>query len=130
MLGNKQSDGNKESYRSPEWFELSIALAQQFFLLPDEDSNIEAIEQLLLTYHFQSVGQEEPIVRILRELSKEQFNILINPNSRETAKILLQLIESDMTKNWRNLLKAADYLLEKVAQRTSFSAEGIGSPLL
>jgi tetratricopeptide (TPR) repeat protein len=120
MLEKKQKDGGKEVYHSAEWLELSIALAQQLFLLPDESSHIETIEQILGAYQYQNAGQEEQIVRTLRELSKDQFNNQINPDSRKISQMLLQYIEADLTHQHEDLLAAVNYLLEKVSQATLF----------
>ena len=50
LLEEIQVEEGKQYYRSVQWLELELALAQQLFLLPDEASHIKAIEVILNVY--------------------------------------------------------------------------------
>ena len=94
-------------------------MTYQLLLLPDEASHIKAIE-----YTFKAdrhVKQNGEIVKILRELSQEQPTNHATASAKQTARQLLQYIESDLES--QEFITAANDLLEKVAHEPTFSAE-------
>jgi tetratricopeptide (TPR) repeat protein len=122
LLENIQTEGNREeAYNSIEWLELTLALASQLFFLPDEVNHIRAIEQILKAYHLSKTDQEGETVRVLRELTQEQFGNQINPHARETIKLLMQYLEADLES--QEFLAAASGLLERVVHEPTFSSE-------
>jgi len=111
----------REVYTSTEWLELKLALACQLLLLPDEGSHIKAIEQVLSAYNLIKTEQRGEIARVLRELSQEHINIMVNSNSRQIAKQLLHFIEADPRSKER--VVAVSNLLEKVSNNPAFPQE-------
>jgi hypothetical protein len=91
-----QLDEGREVFGSTEWLELKLALVYQLLLLPDEDSLTKAIEHILSAHTRTRTEQRGEIARVLRELSQERTNSLVNSNSQQIAKQLLQLIEADL----------------------------------
>lgn len=65
LLKQLELEGGTEVYQSKKWLELVLALSHQLILLPDENSHIIAIEQLL--YAHQRSGQTEKISSTWRE---------------------------------------------------------------
>ncbi len=104
-------------YSLPAWLSLTLALAQQLFLLPDGASHIAAIEQMLNAN--EHANQNEEITRILRDLSQEQLYNQANSDARRSARMLLQYINTEVTD--QRFLPAVDELLSKVANASSFS---------
>ena len=93
-LEKLQQEGGKEGDDSRERLELVLALAYQWFFLPDEASHLQAIEQLLNAIH--NYGEQAgEIVGVLRDISKEQSTDLISPNAQRTARHLLHYLETD-----------------------------------
>jgi tetratricopeptide (TPR) repeat protein len=111
----------REAYTSTEWLELKLALACQLLLLPDEGSHIQAIEQVLSAYNLIKTEQRGEIARVLRELSQEHTNIMVNSNSRQIAKQLLHFIDDDPRSKER--VVAISNLLEKVSNNPAFPQE-------
>ncbi|HEY6407030.1 MAG TPA: hypothetical protein VIY29_06150, partial [Ktedonobacteraceae bacterium] len=68
LLEKIQEEESEKQNRSSEWLELELALAYQWFLLPDEACHIRAIEQVLFTYKYTNKEQDEEIVRVLHQL--------------------------------------------------------------
>jgi len=62
LLKQVASEGGEDTYLDEEWLELTLALAYQLFLLPDEASHIKAIEQVLNAYEY--AQQERGTVRL------------------------------------------------------------------
>ena len=114
-----QAEGREEAYRSAEWLELVLALMRQLFLLPDEASQIKAIQQVLDAC--EHAKQTEEIIRVLHEISQEQSSNQAYAGAREVARQLLQYIEADQASN--EFLAATNYLLEKVSVEPSFAPE-------
>ena len=111
-----QIEGKAEAYTSVQGQEVVLALAQQLFLLPDEESYIKGIEYILNVYEY--AERQEELIRVLRELAQEQLNNQANISARQIAKHLLQYIEEDLRS--QDFQKAVNYLLEKVASQSSF----------
>src|SRR5581483_11736607 len=111
-----QTGGIEEVYTSLQWQEVVLALALQFFLLPDEESHIRGIEYMLKVYEY--AEQQEELIRMLRELAREQFNNQANASARQIAKHFLQYIEEDLRS--QGFRDAVNSLLAKVAHKPSF----------
>jgi len=111
----------KTLYDSAEWLELALALIYQLFLLPDEVSHIDGIEQVLNAY--KHTGQPGEIIKVLRDLSQELQNSQTNTGARQIARQLLRYIEADLADQDEELLAAANDLLEQIAKKPSFSPE-------
>jgi tetratricopeptide (TPR) repeat protein len=108
---------SKEVYQNDEWLSLTVALAQQLFLLPDMISHSQAIEQLLNAYY--RTKQDEEITRVLRELLQERPYNTANPDARHAASTLLNYIEAiPMSEEF---LTASNQLVLKVVDAPSFS---------
>ncbi len=107
----------KEVYQSDEWLQLTLALAQQLFLLPDMVSHVQGIEQLLNAFYL--TKQDEEITRILRELLQERPYNTANPDARHAASILLTYIEAPPMSE--DFLAASNQLVLKVKDAPSFS---------
>jgi tetratricopeptide (TPR) repeat protein len=112
---------------SAQWLELTLALAYQLFLLPDEASHIQAIERVLNMYDVQT-EQAEQIRRFLRDLLRAQLDNQRNTDMRQTVEQLVRYIEAcedqrilRHERNKQELLSVADYFIEKVAHHPSFS---------
>ena len=121
-LKEVEAEKGKDMYDSAEWLELILAQVWQLFLLPDEASHIEAIEQILSAYEY--VKQEGDIIRLLRDFSKEQQNSQISSAVCRITKQLLQCFEADTAQEF---LAAVDYLIEKVGNVPSFSIKRLAS---
>jgi len=116
-----QMERDIETYNSAQWVELALALVNQLFLLPDEDSHTQAIKQILYAYEPTNIERTGEIARVLRELSQEHFKNQVNSSARQIAKQLLQLIEAGPRNKER--LTAVSYLLEKVSHTPEFPPE-------
>ena len=121
LLAEIQEEHDREFYRSPEWLELMIALGYQLLLLPDEGSQIKAVEQFLKVHKHARTEQTGEIVTVLRELTQEQPANLANSKARQTARYLLQYI-GDSPKSLE-LVAATDYLLKLVVHVPAFPTE-------
>ena len=119
-LRRKIEEGNENLYRSSEWLELALALTSQLFSLPDEASHIKAIEQVLDIYQRTLTEQEVEIMRVLRELSKEQSTNQLSLGARQTVRQLLSYFGADRGSQER--LAAANVLVEKALRKTSYSS--------
>ncbi len=117
-LENTQAQDDKKNTYSTEWLGLSIALAQQLFLLPDRASHIAAIERVLDVY--ERTKRDEEITRVLREVSQEQQNNQATGNARQSAHALLKYIEAEPMSS--ELLSASSHLLQKISDATNFSS--------
>jgi tetratricopeptide (TPR) repeat protein len=121
LLEEFQLDEGREVYSSTEWLELKLALASQLLLLPDEDSHIRAIEQVLSAYNLIDSEQRGEIARVLWELSQENFNVMTNSHSRQVTKQLLHFIEADPRSKER--VMTVSNLLEQVSKNQLFPKE-------
>ncbi len=115
LTKSQLESSQKESY-SPERLELALALIYQLFLLPDELSNIRAIEQVLKVY--ESIDQKGEIVRVLRELSQTSPSNQASSEVQHTANLLLNYVEADLTS--QDFLIISREVLEKVAYAPNF----------
>ena len=116
LLERFVAEGGKDAYVSATWVELMLAFAYQLFLLTDEASHIKALEHVLNVY--EHAEQDGEIVRVLRDLLKEQLRSQIGSGVRETVQQLLQLIEAP-----EDSQEFLTVILGKVALEPSFSVE-------
>ena len=100
-----------------EWLESVLALTDQLLSLPDEDSHVQAVQQILNAYQHTDAEQNAEIAKFLRELSQKRA-IQINTNAQQVATCLLQYIEADARSQDRMI--AATTLIEKVVHFPSF----------
>ncbi len=119
-----QTQGGKEIYESVEWLDLTLASAEQLFLLPDEANHNKAIEQILRAY--EHANELEKIARVLRGLSQERGDHEIPTRALYIIEQLLQCIEADLTNHDQNLVTALNSLLEQSTRKPSFSTEVLG----
>jgi len=110
----------KERNTSTERLELSLALAYQLFYLPDEASNIEGIEQILVVYRRTNSEQDKEIARFLRDLPYEQQNCKMSTNSVRTASHLLQFVESEIEQQQQKWVDAINDLLKEITRQSAF----------
>ncbi len=118
LLEEIQEEEVTVAYNSDEWLELKLALVYQLLLLPDEDSQIKSIEQVLSAYNEIKAEQRGEVARVLRELSHLHINNQVNSKSRQIAKELLHLIETD-TRSREHLFEVSN-LLKKVSNNPAF----------
>ncbi len=118
ILRNTSTEGTGKLYLPSEWLDLTLAFAYQLFLLPDEASHVEAIEQILEAY--KNTHQIEAIARLLRNLSIEQQNNLANSDTRQISIWLIKYIEESPTSNQQELLSCINSLIEKINKHSSF----------
>jgi tetratricopeptide (TPR) repeat protein len=118
-----QAEGGKEVYKSVEWLELTLASAQQLFLLPDEDSHRRAIEQILIADEY--AREREEIIRVLRNLSQQRGSNQISPGVQSFIEQLLRSIEADLADHDQEVVVAVNSLLEKITHIPSFSTEAL-----
>jgi tetratricopeptide (TPR) repeat protein len=116
-LEDLQEHGGKAADIGAERLSLTMALARQLFLLPDESCHLSAIEQLLEAYH--STKQDEEIIRALRDLFQDQLYNLANADAREAARLLAHYIEAEPMS--QDFVVAASRLLKKIEAVPSFS---------
>jgi tetratricopeptide (TPR) repeat protein len=112
------ADEGKEVYASERWVDIVQALACQLFLLPDEESHIRGIEQVLVVSEY--TRQASTIEQMLRELSEESPNNLANASVREIARLLLQCAHMH-TMNAQDVLKVVRPLMQKAASMARHS---------
>jgi tetratricopeptide (TPR) repeat protein len=110
---------SREVFYPADWVELAMAVAFQLFFMQKETDHSAAIEQVLNAYEYSEHSEE--IIRILRKLSQDHSNNLISPAIQESIKRLLRYIEADQQENKRELLAAAESLLEIVEHKPSLS---------
>jgi tetratricopeptide (TPR) repeat protein len=115
-LKNLRENFGKEVYASPEWLQLTLALAQQLFLLPDKSSHEAAIEQILWVYQY--TDHDEEVIRVLHDISQNQIYNQSNSDARRSAEIVLHYIEYLETDSTSQVTNA---LLEKIRSIHSFS---------
>ena len=114
-----EKEEGREAYGSSEWRELVVALVNQLFLLPDQTSHVQAIGLATRAYvHIRHVGE---IVKVLRELSRDQPDNLASPNARAIAAKLQKCIDSDLAS--QDFLEANSYILDEAAHEPSFPPE-------
>jgi tetratricopeptide (TPR) repeat protein len=138
LLTEIHMEEGMEVYHSVQWLELVQALIFQLFLLPDEASHIRAIEQILNACEHAGAEQTREIVRILRELSRDQTINQANISSRQIAGWLQQYIEADLKSQaflltigyqevassyLQTFLTMANHLLQVVSHESKFSSE-------
>jgi len=89
--------GSEELDRTGEWLDLTLAVAHQLFLLPDEVSYFKAIVQLLKTSDYVETDEQKngEIVKFLRELSRDHATNLALPGARQVAEHMLHYIEGE-----------------------------------
>lgn len=120
-------EGEQTRPASAEWVEVVFALAEQLFLLPDEVNHIQAIEHILHAY--EQVESSEDVIKGLRKLTQKVFDGWMD-TPRITERLVVGLseyIESDPSSQPESVLRAADNLLEEVAQQSAFSAKAQAS---
>jgi len=121
LLEEIQAEGNEDSAM---WSELALAQVHQLFLLPDEAAHIQAIKQILHIY--KRTNKESEIIKVLHELSREQYLKQTTSNARRNIQMLLQLIGTDWWDNQGDLVaasSAASTLLEILTLTPSFPTE-------
>jgi len=111
-----EMEGKEEVYASIQGQEVILALAQQLFLLPNEESHVKGIAYMLHVY--EHAEQQEELIRVLRELAQDHLSNQATINARQIAKHLLQYIAEDLRS--QDFQKAVNYLLEKVAHHLLF----------
>jgi len=111
-----------------EWLELTRAVAQQLFLLPDAVSHFKAAVQVLKAandYVDTDEQKKGEIVTFLRELSREHPTNLAIPGARQLAGHMLHYIETESGS--QEHLAAITSLLEKAVHVASFPTELLAS---
>ncbi|HET8912421.1 MAG TPA: hypothetical protein VFN23_13200, partial [Ktedonobacteraceae bacterium] len=103
-------------YNTSEWSELTLALAQQCFYLPDKNSHTLGIEQILRI--FRRSEQKNEVTHCLRELADEGHSNMISPPAREVIQLLLQYIEIDSTT--QAYLDVSSQLIKRVGNEPTF----------
>jgi tetratricopeptide (TPR) repeat protein len=88
-----EDQGHTKYYESDEWLTLTLALAQQLFLLSDGPSHAAAGDQILHAYEL--TKQEEEITRVLRSVSEVELYNQANADARQIATLLLNYIEAE-----------------------------------
>ena len=116
-----QTEHGKEIYESPRWQAGALALIQQLFLLPDEESHMRAAEYVVRFY--EHTTQDEALLRVLRPLSQNTDDNQTTTGMHQLIKNLLHLIESDSTDQHQQRINAIDFLLEKMAGFPSCSTD-------
>ena len=124
-LTTLETEQDKQVYISPEWLELSLALIYQLLLLPDETSNITAIEQVIKASEEVKEEQNEEIIILLRELAENIVTNRINLAAREISQNLVQYIDAVI--ETAEFIDAATFILQKVIPISSFSQEYLAS---
>jgi tetratricopeptide (TPR) repeat protein len=84
-------------------------LVFQWLFLPDEESHMRAIEQVVTMVHAKKQARE--IVPLLREFTLEQP--AVSANARDTARLLLLYCEADLAS--QEFLKAVSALIERAS---------------
>jgi len=120
-LERLESEGGEGVYKTPDWLELSLAKLYQLLMLPEEKSHLQAIEQLLKTYHNVSSEQEEEIVRVLNELANEEANNLCPVLGRQVAAKLAHYVLNKGLNS--ELIEVVNYLLGKVQGQPNFPSK-------
>lgn len=113
-----QGQGGQDVYRQDEWLALLLALAQQFFFLPDMGSHFSALEWLLQAADVS--GQGEEIKRFLRDIAQQPFHGQLSDDAQQCASILLRYLETEPQSE--AFIDTANALIEKVEQAALFSA--------
>ncbi len=120
MAGGQGVDGTDER------LDLTIAVAQQLFLLPDEVSHFKATILILKANDYlEDMEQTGEIIKFLHELSKEHSTNLAIPGARQIAKQLLHYVEAEVGSQER--MVAITVLLEKAVHVPSFPPELLAS---
>jgi len=128
LLNKKAKAEGKDVYESAQWLELMLALAHQLFLLADEGSHTQAVEQILDAYDH--AGQTGEIVKLLRDLAQGSAHSQVSASMQQSAKQLLKYIELQYSEDEgapQGFLAAVQYLLEQVANERSCSTELVAS---
>ncbi len=116
-----EAEGGKEVYKTDEWLDLTLALAQQLLSLSDEASRKMAITQILLSY--EHANELEKIARVLRNFSEGNENLQVPTKGMRIIELLLQCIEADLENHDQELLPIINSLLEHMM--LSFSTEAL-----
>ncbi len=117
LLEEIQEERGLETYHLMEWLETVLALADQWFSLPDEASHVKAVAQILNADQHTDAEQTAEIAKFLRELSQKHA-IQVHTSAQQIVADLLQYIEADARS--RDRMRAASALIEKVAHFPSF----------
>ncbi len=124
-LKHAETVGGKDAYATPQWLELTLALAYQLFLLPDETNHLKATEQVLNAYEHTEPEQKGEIGRMLRELSKNAPSMQVSEGARQIMVQFLHYLDSDSSQP--ELLQAANFLIGKVTHDPSFPRKLLAS---
>jgi tetratricopeptide (TPR) repeat protein len=128
LLNKKVKAEGKDVHESAPWLELTLALAHQLFLLADEGSYTQAVEQILDAYDH--AGQTGEIVRVLRDLTQGSAHSQVSASMQQSAGQLLKYMELQYSEDEgapQGFLAAVQYLLEQVANERSCSTELVAS---
>jgi tetratricopeptide (TPR) repeat protein len=117
LLSEADGEAKQEIYNPAEVLELTLALAYQLFLVPNETFHIKAIKQFLNAYD--QSEQTKDVTRVLYELYREQLMTSIKEGVRHSVSHLLEYMESDQTSP--TFLAAVSYLVTKVGLESLFS---------
>ena len=119
FLENIQGEWGKDVYHLTKWPELTMALAYQLLLLPDQASIDKGIEQVLnADNHMKQNGE---LVNFLNDLSQEQSLVNVETHVCQATKHLMKYID-DKSES-QSFLASAAYLLGRAANTKSFSVE-------
>ncbi len=110
-----QLSGRQGAYDS-ERLDLTLALAQQLFLLPDEDSYRQATEQIFIIY--ERLREPEAITKTLRPLLQAQE---ITLGGRHSIELVLKSLETNLPEDAQERLLATDEVLRHMQQQPAFS---------
>ncbi len=121
-LTTLQDEGGDTMYSSHPWQELAIALIQQVFLLPDEDSHLLGIAYVLRMYEHSA--QDDELIRVLKTLAQESDQ-QVATHAQLLARQLLQYIEENTEEHYQHWLSVANALLERVSHVVSFPSDAL-----
>lgn len=117
LLTEIEGEAREEIYNPAEVLELTLALAYQLFLLPNEAYHIKAIKQFLNAYDH--AEQTREVTRVLHEVYREQLMTAVSEGVRHSVEKLVEYMESDQTSP--TFLTAISYLINKVGLEPLFS---------
>jgi len=123
QISQIQKERGNDASHDPEWLETILALVYQLFILPDEASHIDGVEQILYAFNKASEEQVGEIVRFLRDLSQEQPNKQVSIEGLTFAKYTLQYIEAKIEDQHQKVIETTNNLLNRLVSYPTFSLE-------
>src|SRR5262249_12592968 len=101
------------------WKELSLALIQQVFLLPDEENHLLGIEYVITAHEYWV--QDDELLKVLHSLLAQKQEQQMVPNALQQVETLARYLDASLKEQRQEQILLADLLLTYVTSVPSFT---------